>query len=101
MLRKKDMRSLLLVAQGHHGIDTHRPARRHIAGDQHYSNEQCRDAYKSCGVGCRYAERSEEHTSELQSRLHLVCRLLLEKKTSQQNIIPCFALVRTCDDVRP
>src|SRR2546429_9893643 len=29
--------------------------------------------------GCRDA-RSEEHTSELQSRLHLVCRLLLEKK---------------------
>src|SRR3989304_1619639 len=26
--------------------------------------------------------RSEEHTSELQSRLHLVCRLLLEKKES-------------------
>src|SRR2546429_5957741 len=26
------------------------------------------------------AERSEEHTSELQSRLHIVCRLLLEKK---------------------
>src|SRR2546422_6597551 len=29
------------------------------------------------GHGCG---RSEEHTSELQSRLHLVCRLLLEKK---------------------
>src|SRR2546429_2104077 len=29
-------------------------------------------------------ERSEEHTSELQSRLHLVCRLLLEKKKSAQ-----------------
>src|SRR5687768_18196223 len=27
-----------------------------------------------------FAHRSEEHTSELQSRLHLVCRLLLEKK---------------------
>src|SRR5687768_17863190 len=27
-----------------------------------------------------YTPRSEEHTSELQSRLHLVCRLLLEKK---------------------
>src|SRR5256884_7321374 len=27
-----------------------------------------------------FAPRSEEHTSELQSRLHLVCRLLLEKK---------------------
>src|SRR2546422_4365890 len=30
--------------------------------------------------------RSEEHTSELQSRLHLVCRLLLEKK--KQNAAP-------------
>src|SRR2546422_6151269 len=30
----------------------------------------------------RAGERSEEHTSELQSRLHLVCRLLLEKKKS-------------------
>src|SRR2546422_2176444 len=29
------------------------------------------------------AKRSEEHTSELQSRLHLVCRLLLEKKKKQ------------------
>src|SRR2546429_4207786 len=28
----------------------------------------------------RAQKRSEEHTSELQSRLHLVCRLLLEKK---------------------
>src|SRR2546422_7772793 len=28
--------------------------------------------------------RSEEHTSELQSRLHLVCRLLLEKKKQHQ-----------------
>src|SRR2546422_1121069 len=30
------------------------------------------------------AQRSEEHTSELQSRLHLVCRLLLEKKKNIQ-----------------
>src|SRR2546422_3822479 len=29
--------------------------------------------------------RSEEHTSELQSRLHLVCRLLLEKKKKRHN----------------
>src|SRR2546429_6287516 len=29
--------------------------------------------------------RSEEHTSELQSRLHLVCRLLLEKKKKEMN----------------
>src|SRR2546422_4927482 len=32
------------------------------------------------------APRSEEHTSELQSRLHLVCRLLLEKKKKTPNI---------------
>src|SRR2546429_3472682 len=42
-------------------------------------------------VGCRRARqerRSEEHTSELQSRLHLVCRLLLEKK--KKNLLyPC------------
>src|SRR2546429_10031376 len=31
-------------------------------------------------------KRSEEHTSELQSRLHLVCRLLLEKKKKKKSI---------------
>src|SRR5690554_7052333 len=31
-------------------------------------------------LGCSRSGRSEEHTSELQSRPHLVCRLLLEKK---------------------
>src|SRR3989449_5024816 len=31
------------------------------------------------------APRSEEHTSELQSRLHLVCRLLLEKKKKEKS----------------
>src|SRR2546422_2021828 len=46
--------------------------------------------------------RSEEHTSELQSRLHLVCRLLLEKKKNYlsdrastrrnpKNVHPCHA----------
>src|SRR2546429_2164051 len=32
------------------------------------------------------ANRSEEHTSELQSRLHLVCRLLLEKKKENEEL---------------
>src|SRR5687768_17789177 len=42
--------------------------------------------HRICGVfgndfsTCEISFRSEEHTSELQSRLHLVCRLLLEKK---------------------
>src|SRR5258705_3126825 len=36
---------------------------------------------RACEVNCgRHASRSEEHTSELQSLRHLVCRLLLEKK---------------------
>src|SRR5690554_7355609 len=39
---------------------------------------QCISAATSCLYGI--TERSEEHTSELQSRPHLVCRLLLEKK---------------------
>src|SRR2546429_1553544 len=34
--------------------------------------------------------RSEEHTSELQSRLHLVCRLLLEKKKPTQHTRHCL-----------
>src|SRR2546422_2669809 len=39
--------------------------------------------------------RSEEHTSELQSRLHLVCRLLLEKKKctiSITYVLPCLCV---------
>src|SRR5437868_12694812 len=37
-------------------------------------------------------ERSEEHTSELQSRFDLVCRLLLEKKKATQINTVCFLL---------
>src|SRR3989449_4051514 len=37
------------------------------------------------GIPAQFGQvRSEEHTSELQSRLHLVCRLLLEKKKPQR-----------------
>src|SRR2546422_4759956 len=36
---------------------------------------------------CPSPDRSEEHTSELQSRLHLVCRLLLEKKKKNIDVI--------------
>src|SRR2546429_6959095 len=36
----------------------------------------------------RLLKRSEEHTSELQSRLHLVCRLLLEKKKIHTYTLP-------------
>src|SRR3989449_3448056 len=40
--------------------------------------------------------RSEEHTSELQSRLHLVCRLLLEKKKKKK-----IALAQTASKSKP
>src|SRR5439155_13638580 len=36
----------------------------------------------------RRSSRSEEHTSELQSRGHLVCRLLLEKKKILKRVLP-------------
>src|SRR5687768_17889618 len=52
----------------------HRPRRRQI-------REQQLGAQRVEVVG----PRSEEHTSELQSRLHLVCRLLLEKKKKSTN----------------
>src|SRR2546422_10200840 len=39
-----------------------------------------RGAAGAAGLSAAPRVRSEEHTSELQSRLHLVCRLLLEKK---------------------
>src|SRR2546422_5123120 len=42
-------------------------------------------AVACASTGNTAAARSEEHTSELQSRLHLVCRLLLEKKKKQQH----------------
>src|SRR5690348_18226107 len=38
--------------------------------------------FQRLGSGARPTLRSEEHTSELQSPVHLVCRLLLEKKKS-------------------
>src|SRR5690554_7497358 len=40
-----------------------------------------------CEEGFDEAVRSEEHTSELQSRPHLVCRLLLEKKKILHNLV--------------
>src|SRR5205809_5122317 len=41
-----------------------------------------------------HGHRSEEHTSELQSRLHLVCRLLLEKKKTQKDAERIYEQVR-------
>src|SRR3989442_4910794 len=53
-----------------------RPPRRHDLG---------RALGEGAGGARRRSWRSEEHTSELQSRPHLVCRLLLEKKKNHTN----------------
>src|SRR2546429_1308778 len=45
--------------------------------------------------------RSEEHTSELQSRLHLVCRLLLEKNKSRISTIAGYPLVASQPALAP
>src|SRR2546426_1792306 len=47
------------------------------------------------GVKSLSGERSEEHTSELQSPCNLVCRLLLEKKKKKQKLIPIQLLTST------
>src|SRR5436305_11992810 len=43
-------------------------------------------AFESATSTCSRRARSEEHTSELQSRPHLVCRLLLEKKNTHERV---------------
>src|SRR5258707_9795778 len=55
-----------------------RPDGRARAAGQPFRRHRCEDRL-----------RSEEHTSELQSRQYLVCRLLLEKKKTKQNEIIC------------
>src|SRR6266480_5090224 len=59
-----------------------------IAGGMHYvtRHAECREVLRdteafSNASGMKAPGRSEEHTSELQSHVNLVCRLLLEKKT--------------------
>src|SRR2546429_7497061 len=52
-----------------------------------FADADFRDFRDAQNLGSREAVRSEEHTSELQSRLHLVCRLLLEKKKKRQQTL--------------
>src|SRR2546422_7210278 len=46
-------------------------------------------------------QRSEEHTSELQSRLHLVCRLLLEKKKARETNARTCAVANSPESPAP
>src|SRR5260370_26267677 len=59
---------------------------RHFEDRRDHSGQRLRDelsVIRNSGVLCGDPSRSEEHTSELQSHLNLVCRLLLEKKKKE------------------
>src|SRR5258707_658244 len=57
-------------------------AERRVHGGQDLRGKEHRDQTDDTADHSSLAERSEEHTSELQSRQYLVCRLLLDKKTN-------------------
>src|SRR5947209_14646513 len=63
--------------------------------DQHLAGPQLLGHARDDQLGHALFERSEEHTSELQSRQYLVCRLLLEKKKSARRHHPSPILSRT------
>src|SRR5690554_6956374 len=67
----------LFAAAQEAGLQSHIPEKglERLQRFAHWLNQVARNA-----SGDQPIERSEEHTSELQSRPHLVCRLLLEKK---------------------
>src|SRR2546422_2130371 len=62
--------------------------RRHRGRCRAGKRQQCRRADGLHPAVDARNPRSEEHTSELQSRLHLVCRLLLEKKKKSRILTP-------------
>src|SRR3712207_8798582 len=66
-----------------------RPTRCKSWADRHRRGEYRHDRDGGRRVGWRVA-RSEEHTSELQSRQYLVCRLLLEKKKQITSICTTY-----------
>src|SRR5438309_7927181 len=66
----------------------HAPGRATLACCDERSSSESMDVHLSrMSPVVRHRLRSEEHTSELQSQFHLVCRLLLEKKKTTQLII--------------
>src|SRR4030066_1834479 len=61
------------------------PAEQYEAGMQSYLDGRYEEAESAFRALLDEHPRSEEHTSELQSHLNLVCRLLLEKKKNTEN----------------
>src|SRR3712207_7508288 len=65
------------------GGDDRDPQQVHHAGDEEEEHQD------PAAAEAEEAVRSEEHTSELQSRQYLVCRLLLEKKKNRHSPLTC------------
>src|SRR2546428_9333928 len=77
-------RSPLVLPHSREGQVRHRVAlRQHDEGAGERDRDERVDEAEQIRPRDRDASRSEEHTSELQSRSDLVCRLLLEKKNTQ------------------
>src|SRR3712207_7400404 len=70
----------------------------HAGGEESFP-ERCRSSERVCRIVQHVTSaRSEEHTSELQSRQYLVCRLLLEKKNHPS--LPLTSVLLTANPVR-
>src|SRR3712207_6937999 len=76
-------RSKWIFGTDHAGIATQKQVEKRLEGEGTSREAIGREAFVERVWQWReeYGSRSEEHTSELQSRQYLVCRLLLEKKT--------------------
>src|SRR2546422_7695705 len=81
MIRRPPRSTLFPYTTLFRSIRPDRPRNRQLA-----RNRRRQEEVTACAGGdfLQVGDRSEEHTSELQSRLHLVCRLLLEKKKKKQ-----------------
>src|SRR2546429_7333882 len=83
---------------------SHQVARFTEPGGHRYPQDGAREG-ENRGVIGRPAgplgHRSEEHTSELQSRLHLVCRLLLEKKKNKKTYLTKLQHNKRCRHATP
>src|SRR5258707_10864856 len=75
LFRSRDPRA---ISRNGSGIDSGEPSS--FASNLFWASERWLKAVTSITPTDHTSERSEEHTSELQSRQYLVCRLLLEKK---------------------
>src|SRR5207244_13407771 len=74
--------ALSLGEGGAHGVPGPRPRGSHSLSSTYIGYTRCHTGIGVAWLRQRSGARSEEHTSELQSPDHLVCRLLLEKKNN-------------------